>query len=39
MLELLMRELDDVVDSFFIIDSTRTHNKVCVYRCLIIEML
>ena len=28
MLELLMRELDDVVDRFFIIESTRTHNKV-----------
>lgn len=28
MLELLLRELDDVVDKFFIIESTRTHNKV-----------
>lgn len=30
MLELLLRELNDVVDKFFIIESTRTHNKVCI---------
>lgn len=31
-LELLLRELNDVVDKFFVIESTRTHNKVCM-RC------
>jgi hypothetical protein len=28
MLEVLLHELDDVVDKFFVIESTRTHNKV-----------
>ena len=27
MLEVLFHELDDVVDRFFIVESTRTHNK------------
>jgi hypothetical protein len=39
MLELLMRELEDVVDNFFIIESTRTHNKVCIYACFRTETL
>ena len=34
MLELSLRELHDVVDKFFIIESTRTHNKVCFCCCL-----
>jgi hypothetical protein len=39
MLELLMRELEDVVDKFFIIESTRTHNKVRERLCLMKAML
>lgn len=38
-LELLMRELNDVVHKFFIIESTRTHNKVRARLCLMKAML